>query len=180
MTKKLFVFVLFSLSFILSTIAYAGYSAFAVNKTDHVLSVGTRLHMDHSVFESLPFSDDDLTYLVTYEFHEGEGLWQLGLGYTPEPGKDTSVDAVWTPQVNLIFKDRFWRGGIGVLTSYIESDKDNQWMDLYWQFIVGIHIPFSWRIGLDVNSYYVFEDWGKIGKFDGRDIEFGVLLNFKF
>lgn len=149
-------------------------------KIEHKVSIGLRSHINHSEFKALPFDQGDLTYLVAYEYHEGVGFWQVGIGYTPDPSGDKSADYVLTPQISLIFKDRFWRGGIGALKNYIGRDKEDNWMDIYWQFNFGINIPFSGRIGLDVNSYYVFEEWGKIKEFDTRDIEFGMFLNFKF
>jgi hypothetical protein len=158
----------------------AAISLAAGSEIEHKVSIGTRRHINHSEFDSLPFGDGDLTYLVAYECHEAVGFWQLGIGYTPEPSGDKSVDYVLTPQISLIVKDGFWRVGLGALKSYIAGNQGNNWMDIYWQFNFGINIPFSSRIGLDVNSYYVFEEWDKIMDFDTRDIEFGVLLNFKF
>ncbi len=150
------------------------------SEIEHKVSIGTRWHINHSEFDSLPFDQGDFSYLVAYECHGDIAFWQLGIDYAPDPSGDKSADYVLTPQISLIVNDRFWRGGIGALKSYIASDKGDNWMDVYWQFNFGIHIPFSGRIGLDVNSYYVFEEWDKIKEFDTSDIELGVLLNFKF
>ena len=177
MTKNLSASTLFLLISILFTISFTGSA-----NGQSAFGAGVRLHTDHSAFKSLPFSHADLTYLLYYEVHEAGALLQLNLGYTPEPGEGSSIDTVWTPQANLIIKDSFWRGGVGILSSYIESDidNDNGWTDYYWQFITGIHISFFEGIGIDINSYYIFENWGKLNKFDFRDIESGVSINFSF
>jgi hypothetical protein len=150
---------------------------------DHMLSVGVRQHVNHSEFDKLAFGEDDLAYILAYEAHEDIGFWQLGIGYTPDPSGDQPVDYILTPQISLIFKDRIYRAGIGVLWDYIVSnqdDIDDKWSSLYWQFIIGIHIPFSKKVGLDINSYYAFEKWNKLGDIHTKDIEFGALLNFSF
>ena len=88
---------------------------------------------------------------------------------------------VLTPQINLIFKESICCAGLGILWDYTVShlpDIDDKWSSPYWQLIIGIHIPFSTRMGLTINSYYVFEKWNKLKNLYVKDIEFGALLNF--
>ena len=155
--------------------------SFAVDSNiEHWFSIGSRLHTEHSQFDSLPFGNGDLTYLAAYEYHDVAGFWQLGIGYTPDPSGDNSGNYVITPQLSLILKNWVWRFGIGTLKSYIVSDNGDDWLDLYWQFNLGMCIPLSHRINLNLNSYYVFEKWGKINEFGAQDVEFGAAISFKF
>jgi hypothetical protein len=108
------------------------------------------------------------------------GVWQLGMGYTPDPSGDNSGNYVITLQLSLILKNWVWRFGIGTLKSYTASDDGNDWLDLYWQFNLGMCIPLSHRINLNLNSYYVFEKWGKIDEFSAQDVDFGAAISFKF
>lgn len=149
-------------------------------KGGHEFCLGARQHVDHSTYTELPFNDGDLSYGIAYEYHEGQAYWQIALDYAPDITGTNFVDSVLTPQLNLIFEDRAWRGGLGILTSYIVSDDDDDWTDIYWQFLFGIHLGMSKNIQLDVFAYYPFEGWAEIGEFDGKDIEFGGWLHFPF
>jgi len=143
------------------------------------LSLGVRQHVDHSVYTELPFDDGDLSYGIAYEIHEEQAFWQLAVEYAPDISSTNSVDFVLTPQLNLICKDRCWRGGVGVLMTYIAGDDDDDWTDLYWQLMFGIQLD-STRPEIDVFAYYPFEKWSDIGDFDGKDVEFGLWLCFPF
>ena len=141
--------------------------------------VGARLHADHSVFTELPFDDGDLSYALTCEFHDKNAYWQLGVSYAPAPGTN-GTDFVVTPQLNLIVKDRYWRAGIGILDSYIEMDNgENDWTDVYFQFLTGLHMPL-FGMEFDVFAYYPFGDWGDISDFDFDDLDYGGCLTFPF
>ena len=139
-----------------------------------------RKHVDHSAFADRPFGDDDISYGVAYEYHEEKACWQLALDYAPDVEGTNGVDYVLTPQLTLIGKDRLWRGGLGVLTSYVSADDDDDWTGLNWPFLLGIHLGQPRRLGLDLSTYYVFEKWSDIGEFDWDDIEFGGRLSFPF
>jgi len=152
----------------------------------HALTAGARYHMRHSEYVELPFDDGDISYLLGYEYHESSAFWQLLVGFAPDisdgdDGRGTGIDSVITPQINLLFEDRNWLGGVGVLASYIESeDSDaNDWTDVYWQLMLGFRIPLP-ALNIDVMAYYPFERWNTLRDFDTSDIEYGLLLNFKF
>jgi hypothetical protein len=154
----------------------------------HALSAGARYHMRHSEYVELPFDDGDISYLLGYEYHEANAFWQLLVGYAPDisegdDGRGTGVNAVITPQINLLFKDRNWLGGVGALASYIEMEDENgtesDWTDVYWQLMLGFELPLP-VLDIEVMAYYPFEKWKTLSDFDAGDIEFGVLLKFKF
>jgi len=150
-----------------------------VSFAEGAFGAGVRRHAQHSVFEDLPFDDGDLSYGIAYEYHDKKAYWQLGVGYAPQPGTN-GVDYVVTPQLNLIVKDRVWRAGIGVLDRYVEmEDGENDWTDVYFQFLTGIHLP-VFGMDFDVLAFYPFAEWGDISDFDFDDIDYGAWLTFSF
>lgn len=145
------------------------------------VSVGARRHVDHTAFDDLPFGGGDLSFSAAYEHHENVGYWQLGISYAPDLTGEPASDYALTPQANLIFKDKFWRGGLGILGSYIRDNAGNSdWTDLYWQFIVGAHLPALIGLQIETYTYYVFEEWKELDEYELKDMEFGVSLNFPF
>lgn len=153
--------------------------------SSHVLSFGTRHHQEHSTYGELPFGDGDYSYAIAYEYHEGEAYWQIALDASFDPSGTNSVtsefDYVLTPQINLIFKDEIWRGGIGALASYmIDKDTDDgEWTDVYGQFLLGLAIPLG-RMELEVMGAYPFESFDELSEFDGSDIDIVGWLKFSF
>ncbi|PIE71767.1 MAG: hypothetical protein CSA22_01020 [Deltaproteobacteria bacterium] len=145
----------------------------------HHFSVGARFHQEQPEFKNPSFGDGDMTYLAAYEYHELYGSWQFALGYTPETDLDETVDYILTPEINLIYKERFYRGGIGMLKDYIKWEDQSGWRDLYYQFIVGVGFPIM-KMNLNITGYYVFDDWGNIGKFDFGNLEYAAMLRFNF
>lgn len=144
--------------------------------TANALVLGVRQHVRHSVATDLPYGDNDISYLLGYEWREASACWQLAVDYAPDVDS-VGVDYVLTPQLNLIVNDGIWRGGVGILKSYIADDMNTDWEDIYWQFILGIGIPLG-GLTVDVDAFYAFEDWGDIGDFDTDDLEFGASLSF--
>jgi len=142
-------------------------------------SVGIRRHSLHSSFEELPFEDGDLTYTVGYEYHDQAGYWQLQVGYTPEVGDGIAVNSVITPELNLMIQDRAWVAGVGVLGSYIETELESDWMDVYWQVMFGLTLPLP-ICKIEILAYYPFESWSSFSDFDTDDIEYGASLKFMF
>lgn len=144
------------------------------------IGFGTRMRIEHSQHENLPHGDGDLSYAVALEWHESEAYWQLAVDFAPKPSESNTVDYVLTPQLSLILKDQFWRGGIGLLWSLVEDENEGgEWTDLYYQFMFGVSMP-VYRLNLDIFLYYYFEDWDELADFDFTDIEFGVWLGFMF
>jgi hypothetical protein len=143
-----------------------------------VIDAGARYHMQHSDFETLPYADGDMTYCAGLEFHEANALIQLICGYTPEFSDYEVLDYGITPEANLLMKDGVFQGGLGILSTY--TNGDGEWMDLYWQWVLGLNFPLGKRFSLQANAYYVYEDWGSLGGFDFGDIEYGGYLGYKF
>lgn len=164
-------------------------------KGTHGVTGGARVHVEHSVFTALPFDDGDFGYLLAYEYHEGLGLWQVGVEYAPSPDGDPNVDYVLTPQVSLILQDRIFRAGVGVLWSYVARDSADEappseetppdeiidgWSSPYYQFNLGLSFPILERFALSVDGFYVFEKFDTLKEFDIGDIEWGAAFTVKF
>ena len=145
---------------------------------EHRFGFGVQFHRDNAHFEELPLREGDRTYTISYEYHEGIGFWQLGLGITPTLEDYPSIDKIITPKLALILEDRIYRAGVGILKSYI-SDKNDQFKDspLYYQFILGLGFPVYNKFSIDVNSLYDFKKWDDI-QFDFKDVEYGLTISF--
>jgi hypothetical protein len=170
--------------------ALAATSQASAGKT--AIDVGVRVHSEHSEFDELPYGDGDTTFVAGVEFHDTHGYWQFAVGYTPRisdkkaPAEETAeyvvrpVDYAITPQANLVFKDRGWQGGVGILSDYIVyEDGDDDWTDVYYQFLFGYAIATP-RVTIELMGYYPFESWGDLGDFDFDDLEYGAALKFFF
>lgn len=142
------------------------------------VSGGARFHRIHTEFEDFPVGDGDYSYGGALEYHEKQAYWQFALMYANKPGTN-NVDWLATPQVNLIFKDRFWRGGVGALTGYVEKEEGGEWLDVFWQIILGFNLPMG---GLEFQgmAYYVFESWSEIDEFSFDELEYGFWLSYSF
>lgn len=145
----------------------------------HKLALGARYHDKVTSVPGLPYESGDLSWLLAYEYHESIVFWQLGLGYTPERNTDAEVK-VFTPQVNLIFKDGIYRLGTGVLKSYVDNQGETDWTDLYWQMIAGLEIPLGSVASIGLYGCYVFHKWDEITKTDDNGLEGNLLLSVGF
>lgn len=149
----------------------------------HKVSFTARLHRENSVFESMPYGESDLGWLLAYEYHEGIGFWQTGVEFSNRPSKNQQIDYVLTPQINLILKDRIYRAGLGIRWNYLkslDSDIENNWSDLYWQFAIGLAYPILDQLEVGAYSYYVFEEWSELDQFNVGDIEYGISISYQF
>jgi len=149
-------------------------------RTSSMLGVGVRQHAQHTAFAELPYGDGDLSYGICYELHDKGGFWRLGVDFASSPTGTNGVDQVITPHLNLVFEDDFWRGGVGILYSFVNMDEgEDVTIDLYWQIVLGISIPLGgWA--LDVHTFYVFEGWDTIDEFEFDELEFGAILKLPF
>lgn len=152
----------------------------AMAGTSQSIGVGGTVHQKHSVFTELPFDDGDLSYSVAYEYHDADAFWQLACDWTPEVGDGDAIDYAVTPQLNLFLTDRIFQGGVGILSTYTRQEDDSEWMDMYWQLLLGVTIPLPGAFSLEVNAHYVFESWGDLGDFDVKDVEGGAYFNYVF
>ncbi len=152
----------------------------------HALTLGGRYHARHTSYTELPYDKGDLSAVVGYEYHESMAFWQLLVGYTPkvsegDDGRGLGVDGVITPQINLVFKENSWVGGVGALASFIQFDDEelDDWTDVYWQVMFGYQIPLP-AFRVELMLYYPFETWSEFGEFDTRDLEYGLMLRRMF
>ncbi len=143
------------------------------------LTFGGRYHSEQEELSEIPFGEADIAYGIAYEYHEHAAAWQLGATYCSDVTGDKTVDYVITPEVNLITKDGFWRGGIGILYSYLDREDDKDWVGPYWQFLLGVDIPL---FGIDVQArtYYDFENFGDLDEFGLDKIDYGAWVSFSF
>jgi len=166
-------------------LAFSIRPAFA--ESPHSLSVDGRYHTENTVFSDLPYDNGDISYGLAYTFAEEYVALKLGADFSPDVSgtrdapNTNKTDYVITPQANIIIKDRIFRGGVGILTSYIRDDKGTDaWLDLYWQMMLGLCIPIYKSISLEGNVYYVLERWDKITEFRLKELEYGLWLNYNF
>lgn len=145
-----------------------------------MLGVGGRYHQQHSAFTQLPYAEGDLSYGVLYEALEQDtSVLQIGCSMTPEFQDNDNIDYAVTPELNLLMQDRIFQGGVGIMSSYLsKSVGDSEWMDLYWQLLLGLRMNLSQNVSLQVNGSYVFESWGDLGEFDIADVEGVAYISF--
>jgi opacity protein-like surface antigen len=85
--------------------------------------------------------------------------------------------------MNLVLQDGIFMAGLGALGSYVKTKDDahdNEWTDIYWQFILGIDYPVTPRMNIAANAYYPFYRWSDLDEFKFEDLDFGIRLSFKF
>lgn len=143
----------------------------------HAASGSVRIHREHSDILSWPYEDGDLSLGAAYEYREEHAFVQLQLDWAPNPS-GAEVDYVLTPRANVLAKDQFLIGGLGINNSYIR-DEDPNWTGLDWQLILGLqHEADKFIVG--ILAYYPFDDWSKISEFRWNDIEYGLSLALPF
>jgi hypothetical protein len=156
--------------------------------TSSAVGLGVRYMRELPSFATYPFGTGDLGYGLSYEIRDTAGYWQLAACYSPRPSgtNSTSIDYVLTPEVNLVIQDtdpkwKYLRGGIGILNSYMPSkDKTkDDWLGFYYHFMLGLNFDLG-KIGLEINSYYTFDDFSKLSEFKFGDLEYGCWINYVF
>ncbi|NQT92375.1 MAG: hypothetical protein HQ559_06410 [Lentisphaerae bacterium] len=147
-------------------------------------AVGTRYHTSHSAFtaeEGWPYNEGDLSLSGAYEWHEEAGYWQLAVEYVSLNKGSNTADYAVTPQLNLVFNDGIWRGGIGVLDTYLQQQNgEGDWSGIYWQMLAGLSFPLYKTFTVDIFSAYPFKEWARLKEFKWADLEFGGWVNFTF
>ncbi len=169
------------LLFLFSAVMFSSYASGKAPEFEHKVGVGVRSHSSNSAFEDMPYSSGDISYQFYYENHDlaTSGFWQIVFGSSEDPN-NREISKIYSQQLNLIFKDRFYRGGLGILNHCIVTDDSDEWSDPYYQFILGVYISFTENLGLGINGYYIFEKLDDETSFDSKDIEYSLMLDFKF
>ena len=151
----------------------------AARADTQAISLSVRYHRDQEKFTEYPYSDGDLSYMAAWEVHTEEALIQIGADICPTFKDNDAVDYAASPVLNLIFKDRVFRAGAGVLSTYEQGD-DSIWMDIYWQLLVGLSFDLPAKLSVDVYAIYPFKDWSSLGDFAAKDIEYSAGLAYHF
>ena len=154
-------------------------SGVAIADTSQSFDVGARYHRLNSSFKELPYDDGDISYSAAYEYHNEDAFWQLACDVTPDLKSRSDLDYAVTPQLNLLATDRIFQGGLGILSTYTHGDAGGNWLNPYWQFILGLSIPLG-SFTVEANAYYVFDQWGNLGDFNARSIEYGAYFGYRF
>ncbi len=152
-------------------------SAHARGRTSQRFGVGARYNAEQDTEREVAF-DDETTYGLVYEYHEGNTFWQLGAQYGSGLGSN-DVDYVITPEINLMLSDGGWRGGIGALATYVKSDDDSDWSDIYYQLILGFDMPLG-GLALSIQASYTFEDFDNLDEFDFDEMDWSGYLMYQF
>ena len=147
-----------------------------------IVNLGMRMHAENDTFGSAPvYGRDDLSYKVGYEYHEASAFWQLAANWTPRATGSPDTDWAAAPELNLLFKEGWFRAGAGALIDYVSrSDGNSDWTSVYWQFLAGVGIPLGDAFTLDGYVYYPFSSWEHLNEFDVSSLEYGVNLGYKF
>ncbi len=146
--------------------------------------VGARYYTDHSIFDELPFSSGDIGYVGGLECREGDSVLQILVTYAPsldgEKWADLAMpevaDYVITPELTLLASDGAWQAGGGILASYIATDLDEDWTDVYYKFQLGYTLGRG-RMKIGINADYTFEDVDALSEFDFDDLDYSLLLH---
>lgn len=158
----------------------AGSGVLANEISSTVVGAGARYHANHSVFTDLPYDDGDISVAVYYEGHQVDTFWQFGVEYAFDLGGSETVNYVITPEFNLLWKDGIWFGGIGILYPYIDDEvSGGDWLDLYWQGILGAKIPIG-ILNIDLGVHYPFEKWSVVDEIDVKDLDYTAGLSVEF
>jgi len=150
------------------------------------LCVGGRYHNESSALVdegiAYPFEEGDFSASLGVELRDAKAYWQFLVDAGRDLGTGTNaVDSVYTPQLNLLFRDGVYEGGVGVLKTYLDTEGDaSGWSDLYYQFLLGLQFSLTSRVSLSIDAIYPFADWGAIGDFDTGDLEYGARLAIVF
>src|ERR1035437_3253967 len=118
----------------------------------NVVNLGMRLHAANDTFvgDKKVYGDKDLSYKLGYEYHESSAFWQLAANWTPEATGAADTDWAMAPEMNLLFKDGWFRAGPGILIDYVSrSDGSSDWTSVYWQLLAGVGIPLGNTFTLD-------------------------------
>lgn len=144
------------------------------------IALGARRHEKNSAVKDSPFGKGDYSGLIAYQLHDEGAYWRLGLGYAAEAANAPTADRVLTPQLHLVFHERFLAIAVGILKSFIGDDVGgDRSTKIYYDLQAGLEIPVG-RFRVSAMAIYPFSDWGKLGKFSAGDVEYSAGVAFRF
>lgn len=150
------------------------------SQAQQALNVSAQYHHVRPDFKDYPYGDGDVSYMLAWETHNEDALIQFGASVCPTFEDNEAIDYAITPEMNLLLKDRVFRGGLGILSTYTKTDTEDKWMDMYWQFLLGMSFDVAKRLSLDGYAVYPFKDWGDLSEFRGGDVEYRAGLTWHF
>lgn len=137
-------------------------------------------HSDHSKFSDRPYGKSDLSYGGFFEFFDGPAGWRLGAMYGSGLSGKGEADSVITPEITLLLQDGLWETGISALIDYIDEDGNTGWSDHYYQFQLGLNLPFGKNLSVGAHAFYALDKIQNITDFRFNNLDYGLTLRLKF
>ncbi len=144
------------------------------------IAVMVKQHTNHTRFDDRPYGKDDLSYGAFFEFFDGPAGWRLGAMYGSGLSGAAEADTVITPEITLLLLDGLWEAGASVLIDYIDTNGDTGWSDHYYQFQLGLNLPFGKSMSVGAHTFYAFDRFGNLGDFRFGNLDYGVTFRLKF
>ena len=144
------------------------------------VAVTVKQHSEHSAMPDRPYGKNDLSFGAYMEFFEGPAGWRVGAAFADDLSGPLAADRVITPEITLLFQDGMWEAGVSVLKDYLKVNDDTGWKSTYFQFQLGLSIPFGRSASVGAHAFYPFESWGKLSEFKFDDLDFGITVRYRF
>lgn len=145
-----------------------------------------RFNAGHDEEKDVPF-DGDWSYGLVYEYREPQAYFQFLMSYAPKisfteefDGKSGQIESVLTPELNLLFTDGAWQGGMGVLKHHVRREDGGTWSPIFWQLLLGLSLGQRSSLALDVMACYQFPTWGDISNINVKDLDVRIALTRSF
>jgi len=141
--------------------------------------IGMRQHSENQLIEKYPFTDKDISFGISYEYHDLGGYWLLTLNYAPELKGTNSIKKVISPGISLVMTENNWKLGLGFQKNYIQTEiGENYWDDISWQLLTGYGLKLA-GVLLDLYVFLPFTSFNDI-RFKSNNLEYGIAAVFKF
>jgi hypothetical protein len=137
-------------------------------------------HTTNNKFDGRPFGGSDFSYGAFFEFFEGPAGWRLGAMYASGTSGDIEADSVITPEITLLLQDGIWEAGVSILMDYIDDGNSTGWSDHYYQFQLGINLPFGKALSVGAHAFFPFDGFSNVGDFRFSNLDYGATIRFRF
>ncbi|MCC5846497.1 MAG: hypothetical protein JJU29_00265 [Verrucomicrobia bacterium] len=137
-------------------------------------------HSEHSAMPDRPYGKNDNSFGAYMEFFEGPAGWRIGAAFSDDLSGPFEADRVITPEITLLFQDGAWEAGVSVLKDYLKIEDNTGWKSTYFQFQLGLNMPFGKKGSVGIHTFYPFESWGKLSEFKFDDLDFGITVRYRF
>ncbi len=147
---------------------------------DSRVTARVRYHPSHSLLEKWPY-DDNYSFGAGYALYDGLGYLEAGLDYAPSGAKESVVDYVITPRLDMGIKDGIFVAGVGLSNARVaRKEGSSEWAGWWYQLKLGIDYPLGNKLELGLAAFYTFKSWGDLSDFSRRDLEYGFHIGFMF